>query len=484
MNLLIQLKNIEYTVSGKTILEIPELSVYENEKIGIIGPNGAGKSTLLNLIAEKIQPTQGVIQTESTFNYYEQIKSSISELAEVDGELLSRFAVPKSAWTTLSGGQKTKYQLAQTLTNYPAGLLLDEPTTHLDSEGKKELIEELRYYYGTLLFVSHDRQFLNALADTIWEVDQGQVTVYKGNYEAYKLQKELKEEHQQRVFDEYQQEKNRLEDIVDEKKKQAQQVSQVSAKKKNKSIRPDRLAASKSKDTVQKNMHRQAKAAASRLEQLEEVSKPNQKHSIQFPKHLQAPIYNTYPLRVENLTVTYGEQTILNELSFQVPLGKKIAIKGKNGSGKSTLFQAVLDNQPGVVLSPNTKIVTYQQFDYQLKSDRSLLDFLLEDTDWSESTIRALLNNLGFAQENVRNPLHSLSGGEKTRVAIARLFTQPSNLLILDEPTNFIDLPTIIALQELLQKYQGSVLLTSHDQSFVKAVADDIWTLKNGKLKQ
>lgn len=247
-------------------------------------------------------------------------------------------------------------------------------------------------------------------------------------------------------------------------------------------MRPDRLSASKSKDSVQKNLHRQAKAATSRLEKLTEVKRPVPKKALQFPKHELAPLHNPYPLRVEHLTVSFGPNKILDDLSFQMPLGKKIAIVGDNGAGKTTLFQAILAKQHGITLSSKVKLVTYQQFDYRLQSDRPLLDVLMAESDWSEAPVRALLDHLGFSQTMVNNALSSLSGGEATRVAIARLFTRPSNFLILDEPTNFIDLKTIQALEELLQHYAGCVLFTSHDREFIQAVADEIWHLKDGKL--
>jgi macrolide transport system ATP-binding/permease protein len=162
-----------------------------NEKIGIIGENGSGKTSLMKLIAHQLTPTKGTIQTSIDFQYYAQMNDVVEEsITDLDGALLSRFTVPTTDVQNLSGGEMTKYRLTQLLSTYQSGMLLDEPTTHLDQRGKQQLIEELRYYYGTLLFISHDRFFLNELAEKIWEIKDGKITEYKGNYDAYLQQKE------------------------------------------------------------------------------------------------------------------------------------------------------------------------------------------------------------------------------------------------------------------------------------------------------
>ena len=263
----------------------------------------------------------------------------------------------------------------------------------------------------------------------------------------------------------------------------APMLAQRLEKSRHKNIRPSRLSASKQKDTVQKNLHKQAKAMNSRLEQLKEVQNVQRINPIKFPAHPSVEIHNPYPLRAEGITVTYDQKIILNDLSFQVPLGKKIAVTGQNGAGKSTLFNYLLTEQAGVIWSPNVQIETYRQMDYQFFESTPLLDELMNDTDWPEKTVRALLNNLGFAQLDVGKPLNELSGGEATRVAIAKLFTKPANFLLLDEPTNFIDLRTIEALELFLKAYQGTVLFTSHDAHFIENVADEVWTLQAGKLQ-
>lgn len=479
----VRIKDLEMIFEGKEILNISELSVYENDKIGIIGENGSGKSTLLRLLVQELIPTKGSIQLQTDFQIYQQIADvNEQKVLDLDGELLSRFGVPTNEVATLSGGETSKYRLTQLLSAYHPAMLLDEPTTHLDTAGKKQLIEELRYYYGTLLFVSHDREFLNELAEKIWEVKNGKVVEYKGNYDAYVEQKEQESLQQQREFQEYQKEVTRLTKGIQAKKQKAEQAGKVSDKSKNKNIRPSRLSSSKQKDTVQKNLYKQAKAMTSRLKQLQGVSDVERKHKITFPKHPSAEIHNPFPIRGENITIAYDGKIILENLDFQIPLGQKIALIGDNGAGKSTLLKWILENGEGIVFSPKVKMETYQQMDYRLDQPTPLLDELMSETDWSEATVRSMLHNLGFSQLGLKKPLNVLSGGEATRLAIAKLFTKPSNFLILDEPTNSIDLNTIEALENFLKEYQGTVLFTSHDKNFIEKVADQVWEIKNKQL--
>lgn len=234
-NLALKLTNIRKNLGTKEVVNIQELTVYENNRIGIIGDNGTGKSTLLKIIQGEIVPETGSIQREVSFSYFSQIPkgTKVIDSERMDWELVSRFKVPKNEINTLSGGEETKYRLAQTLSTYQMGLLLDEPTTHLDRNGVDYLIEELRYYYGTLIFVSHDRYFLNQLATKIWEIRDGQVTEYIGNYDAYKQQKESEKLERQRAANNYTKEKKKLEAAIFQKKKQAANSEKVSAKKKS-----------------------------------------------------------------------------------------------------------------------------------------------------------------------------------------------------------------------------------------------------------
>lgn len=448
----------------------------QNEKIGIIGKNGAGKSTLLNLIMGKIQSDKGKVQRLNDFHYLAQVAEEITN----ESEKTDKNCLLNQKNQKLSGGEKVQKRLATLFSEYPTGVILDEPTTHLDKEHRQLLVADLTYYYGTVLFVSHDRFFLNQLAEKIWEVSDGHVKEYLGNYDAYCRQKELEQQTQYNVYHQYQKEKKKLQESYAKKQAQAQKSSHVS--KKQKQIKPSRLAGSKQKDTVQKALQKQAKAINARIDRLPDVAQAKQKRKIIFPTNNQFSLYNPYPIRIENLTFAYENRTILNQVNVQIPLNEKIALCGKNGAGKSTFLQQIEARHPAIYFSPKVRLGTYHQLDYRLKNDEPLLTYLLKRTNYSEKIVRSLLYRLGFQQENLQTKISSLSGGEAIKITLAQLFIEPNNIILLDEPTNFLDLETIQALEEFISAYQGTVIFTSHDETFVEKVATRTIYLENGKI--
>ena len=481
--LVLELKNIEKSYNGKTILSIDDLKVYQNERIGIVGDNGQGKSTLLKLINQSIEPDKGQVRMLTDFQFYSQIEEETGLFRDqVDPEMLSRLNVPKYSTDVFSGGERTRARLARLFSRYTLGMLMDEPTTHLDSEGIQFLIDELTYYYGTLLIVSHDRYFLDQVVETIWEVKDGTVAVYPGNYTEYVEQKAQNKLEAERKQEAVRKEKARLELAVKKKHEQAQKMSKVSHKQKNRNIRPSRLSSSKQKDTVQKAAHKTAKSIEKRMEQIEDVDLPAVQRTIQFPEVKTVEIHNPYPVMLENVTIIRGDQILLEEVDAQFERGKRIAITGHNGAGKSSLLSHILNKEEGVRLSPKVRFAVYRQMDYKLAESTGILDYLLYESEYSEPLVRAVLNNLGFDQSDTDRAVSNLSGGEATRLAIAKLFTDPSKIIVLDEPTNFIDLSTIEALEHLLRDYKGTVFFTSHDKYFVDRVADQVWEINDQKL--
>src|SRR5690625_1591421 len=226
-----ELIDVEVTFLDKEIVKIDRLAVHQFDRIGIVGKNGAGKSTLLKLLARMIQPTKGKVYAHVDCGYFEQIEPPTG--TEVDPALLGKLHVSKDS-EQLSGGEQTRKKIAQLFTHYYEALLIDEPTTHLDQEGISFLLDELRYYYGALIIISHDRTVLNELVTTIWEVDEGKVRIYSGNYDEYLEQKQLEREQQNQSFVQFIKEKSRLEIAAKEKMERAEKIAQTGRRVKEK----------------------------------------------------------------------------------------------------------------------------------------------------------------------------------------------------------------------------------------------------------
>ena len=474
----IKFHQINHKLTDWRSLNIEQLYAYQFEKIALIGGNGTGKTTLLNMIAQKVTPESGTVETDGVVQYFEQLNMDVDhDFDTLDGSLMSELGIPMHTTDSMSGGEKAKYKLANVLSNYSPILLLDEPTNHLDKYGKDYLYNILKYYYGTLILVSHDRDLIDQIADTIWDIQaDGTIRVFKGNYTQYQKQHEQEQLEQQRQYEQYISEKQRLYQASKAKRKQAQQMSQASSKQKNKSIEPDRLSASKQKGSVEKAAQKQAKHIEKRIEHLEEVEKPQNYQDFQFPQHKIYDIHNNYPIIAQNLTLKQGSQTLLSQVRFQIPYGKNIALIGANGAGKTTLLEAIYHRMEGIECSPKIQMAYYRQLAYEEMRDVSLLQYLMDETDSSESFSRAILNNLGLNEALTRS-CKVLSGGERTKLSLAVLFSTQANVLILDEPTNFLDIKTLEALELFMNKYPGIILFTSHDSRFVEHIADKKWEL-------
>lgn len=480
--LTLKLKNISVSFGNKDIFDIENLSAYMNDRIAITGNNGAGKSTLLKIIAGEFKDFTGEVQRETEFNYLSQIGETDESTGDyMDYEMLSRMNVPENE--NLSGGEETKLRLVQTLSDYKTGLLLDEPTTHLDHESIEYLIKELEYYYGTLIFVSHDRYFINSLATKIWEVSEGTVTEYTGNYNDYEAIKNQEKLELAREHENVLKEKDRLNAAINKQKAKAEKMMS-GTKGKGQDIKPDRLSSSKQKDTVQKQAFKTAKAMESRMEQLHEIKLPDSRSELEFPQSETMELHNKFPVMGQNVTVQRGNRILLDNVSFQFPLGQTIAVTGKNGAGKSSFLADLVIEAEGFDISPKVTIEQYRQMDYKLYGDESTVQFLMRHTELQEPVVRSMLVSLGFSPHEVMKPVNKLSGGEATRVSMALLFVKPSNIIILDEPTNFIDLGTIEALEKFIKAYHGTIILTSHDRYFVERTADLIYKIEDKKLQQ
>ncbi|WP_079526241.1 ribosomal protection-like ABC-F family protein [Solibacillus isronensis] len=477
-NLSFELKNIHVQFLDKDILTIPQLAIYQFDRIGIVGKNGAGKSTLLKLLTGQLIPQQGNVNAHVDYYYFEQTSPAVTQ-DNIDIAL----AYKLKAVDPHSGGEQTRLKLTQAFSHYYEAMLFDEPTTHLDQDGIRFLQEQLRYYYGAVVIVSHDRNLLDSVVTSIWEVNDGHVTVYSGNYSDYAAQKEREKQEQAAAHEKYVREKAHLEKAVAEKMKKAEKITEAKKmSKKETKAKANRMFETKSKGTSQKSVYRSAKAMEKRIEQLPVVEKVKEDVPLHFKQSKALELHNKVPIMMQDLTLAIGEKILLDQGQLQVRLQDKIAITGPNGSGKSTLLQAIIESHSNIDLSPKVKIGHFSQLAYQNLPDETIWNFIKTRSKYSDAFIRTVLHQMQFEQNDLQKRITVLSGGERIRLLLSQLFLGQYNILLLDEPTNFLDMATKEALAKFIQAYDGTILFVSHDDYFMKQVATRIIEIKDKAL--
>lgn len=486
MNLLIKAKDINVEYLGRDVLNIDELELYSYDRIGLVGANGAGKSTLLKLLLGKIPLPHGKIDRDGNFTYIPQLDDVVVHEVK-DYALMGKLGVPSSSNPEkMSGGEETRLKIAQALSGEVHGIFADEPTSHLDREGIDFLINQLKYYSGALLIISHDRYFLDQVVDKIWVLKDGGITEYWGGYSEYLTQKEEERQSQAAKYKQFTAERDRLEKAIEEKQKQARKIDQKvkGAARKNSSESGGRLAHQKPTGSKQKRLHNAAKNMEHRIEALGDVLPPDTIRSIQFRQNKALDLHNPFPITGSEISKQFGDKVIFEKASFQFPLGAKIAITGANGTGKTTLFQMILDHEEGISISPKAAIGYFAQTGYKFNRNQGVMEYMLEDCDYQVSEIRAVLASMGFTPQDVRKDLSVLSGGEIIKLQLAKMLLGRYNILLMDEPSNFLDLPAVIALENLMKSYEGTIIFITHDVRLLESVADKVYEIEDNKIIQ
>lgn len=473
---LINFQDITLSFGGPNLLDKLNFQIHEGEKITLLGRNGAGKSTLMKMINGMIEPDSGVIFREKNLrtamlqqevpddisgSIYDIITNGIIDnpddahdaalekkhIAQIEKVLSLMSLDPEPEFITLSAGMKRRVLLARALVNEPDILLLDEPTNHLDINSIRWLEDFLARYDGTLFFVTHDRAFMQKVANRILEIDRGNLFDWKCDYKTFLKRKEAwldAEEQQNVLFD----------------KKLAQEEIWI-----RKGIKARRT----------RNEGRVRALKAMRVERSKRIE---QQGKVRLDLN-QAERSGKLVIEAENINFGYTEERLVKNFSTTIMRGDKIGIIGPNGCGKSTMIKLLLGQlQPdGGKVKQGTRLEAayFDQLRDQLDPEKSVRYNVSDGTDMIEVAGRTK-HVIGYLQDFLFTPdradvkVNVLSGGEKNRLMLARLFTRPFNLLIMDEPTNDLDIETVELLEELLLEYDGTLITVSHDREFLNNV--------------
>ena len=480
--LLLEANHIAISYGDRKVLDVDGLRVYDGERVALIGENGAGKSTLLAILAGEIQPDAGTVRR---YGPVALIRQSGEARRDASVDIAAQFRAPE-ARDGLSGGEQTRRRIAGALTENAPLLLADEPTTDLDAAGIERLRQRLAGHDGALILVSHDRALLTALCTRVLHLEGGRLTDFPGGYAEYQAELARRRAHQQFEYDQYRAEKARLKAMAQKKAEWAASVKKA----------PKRMGNSEARLHTREYTNAVLRQSAAkriienRLERLEAVDRPRDLPEIRMALGVAHPIAAKVALTARCKQLQAGGRTLLSGATLTLPTGSRTALMGDNGSGKTTLLRA-LRGEP----SPGTRFVGAVQpnpaarvgwFDQDhartLEFDRSALENAMADSALDMSTTRTVLARLNLRGDDVFKPVRVLSGGERAKVALAKLLLSDANLLILDEPTNHLDLFAMEALESLLSGYGGTLLFVSHDRAFVSAVATRIATIAGGKL--
>ncbi|KIL51952.1 Vga family ABC-F type ribosomal protection protein [Jeotgalibacillus soli] len=457
--MILEVNKIEKIVKERKLFEVEQLRIHSRDRIGLVGRNGSGKTTLLNLLAGKIKAEKGTVETSA--NRY-----LLPQLKEIN--------------TVKSGGEVTQQYINQALASKADILFADEPTTNLDMEHVEKLEVQLTKYQGAIVIVSHDRSFLDQLCTKMWEIEDGKLTEYKGNYTRYLEQKQLIRQQHEEKYEQYVKKKEQLERAKESKEQKAQKMVKAP---KNISASEYRQATAPFYAGKQKKMHQGVKAIETRINKLEHIEKPKDHPAIKMDLPNEKEIKGRNVLRVNELSMKISGRVLWEKAKFLIKSGEKAAIIGKNGAGKTTLLKQLLARPDEVLVSSAAKIGYFSQNLDILDVKKSILENVKASAIYPEDLIRTVLARLHFYREDVFKKLEVLSGGERVKVAIAKVFLSDINVLVMDEPTNFLDIEAVEALESLLTQYKGTVIFVSHDRRFIENVSTKVIEIKDQMVR-
>jgi ATP-binding cassette subfamily F protein 3 len=515
MQTILSVQNLVFRYPTQDIFNDVSFNIFEGDRVAFIGSNGTGKTTLIKLILGKEEPTKGNIALARNINIgylsqevissetntlYEEAKLVFKDLMKLGEDLsrleaklaqepsnnalieeygkkqnyftlhngydyeymidmiLSKFGFSKEDYSrpinSFSGGEKTKMSFAKLLLRKPELLVLDEPTNHLDLSTIEWLESYLKTYEGTLIFVSHDRYFINALATKIYEIDNEKLDYYKGNYDFYIKEKQIRYENQLQAYNNQQKEIEKMKRFIE-------------------FYMPKPRFVNRAKDRVHKLEH---------MKMIDKPDGPEREIKIMFKGDA---LEGKKIIGAEHLVIGY-DKPLVNDVNFLV-LGKdRLAIMGDNGTGKTTLLKYIMGNEKpleGEIIRYRGLNIGYiDQHHFDIHGDKTITNWLLDEFPlMGEKGVYNHLGKFNFHDDDFFKTLDMLSGGEKMRLVLARIILKEYDLLLLDEPTNHLDLLTKQALIRALDNYEGTIIFVSHDRHFVDEIANKILYFTNKK---
>lgn len=478
--LLLCAENLSISFGTRTLFHIDRLEIHEGDRVGLVGLNGSGKTTLLRLIRGDLVPDGGRIQRSCTPRYFIQLSEERANMA--DPKELSLFGVQELAEQDItSGGENTRLRLAELFSESGTLFLLDEPTSHLDAAGLDYLDQRLSLLESFIL-VSHDRALLDRQCTSIIEIEAGEVKTYSGNYSAYCEQKKLAKDRASFEYEQYTDEVRRLTQAYRKKKEQARKAAKKPRGISASEAKAIEFSSTRSPKDKAKSMERNAENIKKRIEHMEVKERPRELPQIRPVFSLTDPPRNPIILEAEHLSFTYPNgKEIFRDTAFRLQRNSRTVLLGENGAGKTTLIRLIREGDL-IRIVPKANIGYLQQDLSDLRMEQTVLDSAMEHSIQSPGVVRTILARLLFTAQDIQKPVSVLSAGERVRLALARIFVSSANVLILDEPTNYLDVPSIEAIQALLSEYEGSMLFTSHDRAFVNAIATHALLIQEKKL--
>ncbi|MCL1796165.1 MAG: ATP-binding cassette domain-containing protein [Clostridia bacterium] len=476
--LLLRADRLRVLFGVRTLFTIQTIEIFDGDRIGLVGSNGVGKSTLISVLHGDVLPDSGTVTCYSGSAVVRQFGDA--DEGEADPAIRSHLSALSDAHEGISGGEMERLRIARALSKQTPLLFADEPTTNLDFAGLANVRKALARHQGALVLVSHDRSLLDDLCTTIWEIEAGVFRIYPGNYSAYLRQKALERDRQRFEYEQYRTEQARLRSAIVGIKESSRSTRTAPRRMGNSEARLHRRGAG---IAAKKVLDRAASALQSRLEALDAKERPREDAPIRMGLAGRGGVVSAAAVRVEGLTLCAGGKPLLMNESFTIPAGRRTVLVGPNGCGKTTLLRAIRDQAPGVTVSPGITIGWFGQETLDtLDPDKTLLDNVMEKSVLPAHEARTLLARMNLAAADMEKRPGILSGGERSKAALARLMAGNESLLLMDEPGNHLDLHALEALEEMLAAYTGSLLLVSHDRRMIDRVAQQLLFFEGRQL--